>query len=126
MRTLLTITAALFAGQALAQDASGTWKTQVSDTGSYLYVAVGPCADDAAKTCGIITDAFNTEAKDLVGKAIIKDMEPDGPGQWSDGTIWAPDDDKTYRSNMELEGSVLKVEGCVLFFCRGQDWTRVN
>jgi uncharacterized protein (DUF2147 family) len=126
MRSLITIAAVLVAGQALAQDAGGLWKTQVSDTGSYLHVAVGPCGDDAGKTCGIITEAFNTEAKDLVGKAIIMGMAPDGPSKWDDGKIWAPDDDKTYSANMALEGEVLKVEGCVLFFCRGQDWTRAT
>jgi uncharacterized protein (DUF2147 family) len=126
MRSLITIAAALFASQALAQDASGTWKTQVSDTGSYLHVAVGPCDNDPARTCGIITEVFNTEAENLVGKAIIMDMAPDGPGKWDDGKIWAPDDDKTYNANMELENGVLKVEGCVLFFCRGQDWTPAN
>lgn len=126
MRSLIIIAAALVAGQALAQDARGTWKTQVSDAGGWLHVAVGPCDTDPAKTCGIIAEAFNTDAANLTGKAIIMDMAPDGPGKWTDGTIWAPDDDKTYRSNMELEGDVLKVEGCVLFFCRGQDWTRVN
>ncbi|MEM9794644.1 MAG: DUF2147 domain-containing protein, partial [Pseudomonadota bacterium] len=44
----------------------------------------------------------------------------------SGGQIWAPDDDKTYRSNMALDGDSLKVEGCVAIFCRGQTWTRVN
>ena len=55
-----------------------------------------------------------------------QDMVAETPTTWSDGTIWAPDDDKTYRSNMELQGDVLQVEGCVLIICRGQDWTRVE
>jgi uncharacterized protein (DUF2147 family) len=126
MRSLIAIAAVLVAGQALAQDAGGLWETEVSDAGSYLHVTVDPCDDDAGKTCGIITEAFNTDVKDLVGKAIITGMAPDGPGKWDDGKIWAPDDDETYSANMALEGEVLKIEGCVLFVCRSQDWTRVN
>jgi len=54
-------------------------------------------------------------------------MVPDGANEWGDGTIWAPDDDKTYDSSMELSGNTLEVSGCVLggIICRGQDWTRL-
>ena len=57
---------------------------------------------------------------------MIFDMVADGENKWDDGEIWAPDSDETYSSNMELKGDVLRVEGCVLFICRGQDWTQVN
>ena len=43
-----------------------------------------------------------------------------------DGEIWDPSEDKRYSSNMELKGDLLVVEGCILFLCRGQDWTRAN
>ncbi len=110
----------------LAQDASGTWKTQTNERGAYLHVRIGPCGDDNAQTCGVITEAVNATRTDLVSKPIIWGMQPDGSGKWAKGTIWAPDDDKTYRSRMRLDGNTLRVEGCVAVFCRGQDWTRVN
>jgi uncharacterized protein (DUF2147 family) len=55
---------------------------------------------------------------------IIRDMVQDG-GRWTGGTVWAPDDDRTYRARMRREGSGLVVEGCVLggAICRGQTWT---
>jgi len=84
---------------------------------------------------GKAKDAFNedpakldTKRRDeIVGKTIIADMVPDGANEWGDGTIWAPDDDKTYDSSMELSGNTLEVSGCVLggIICRGQDWTRL-
>lgn len=116
----------LAAAPALAQDASGTWKTETSDAGAHLEVRIGACSYDTAKTCGVITKVVGSDNQSIVGQAIIKDMQPNGTGRWNRGTIWAPDDDKTYRSNMELSGNLLKVEGCIAVFCRGQNWTRIN
>ena len=127
MKRLLIAAALVCApGLSLAQDASGLWRTETSDRGAYLHVRVGACGHDTAKTCGVIAEAVNTERSDLVGKAIIRDMTPNGAGKWNKGTIWAPDDDKTYRSNMSLSGNTLRVEGCVAVFCRGQNWTRIQ
>ncbi|MEM6439256.1 MAG: DUF2147 domain-containing protein [Pseudomonadota bacterium] len=111
--------------------ADGVWRTEANDEGSYLEVTIAPCASDAAKTCGTITRAYSGVGEDgaqypHLGRLIIEDMVPDGANAWTDGSIWAPDDDRTYRSNMELQGDVLNVEGCVLVICRGQDWTRVE
>ena len=131
----IALAAALTATPAAANDVFGMWKSAVNDEGGFIHVEVGPCASDAAKVCGIIKDASNVDpAKadparraELVGKAIIEDMAPDGANEWSGGTIWAPDDDETYNSEMELNGDVLEVSGCVLggLICRGQDWTRL-
>ena len=137
MRILGLATAcALLASNALASDVFGLWKSEVNDEGGYIHVEIGPCASDGAKVCGIIKDAFNvvpanldTKRRDeIVGKTIIADMVPDGASEWENGTIWAPDDDKTYDSTMELDGGKLEVSGCVLggIICRGQDWTRVQ
>ena len=42
------------------------------------------------------------------------------------GTIWDPEDSKTYKSKMHLKGDMQDVEGCISFFCSGQDWKRVK
>lgn len=66
---------------------------------------------------------------ELRGKLMIRDMEPDGTQSWDNGTIWAPDDDETYSSKMELTGTnFLTISGCVMagLICRGQDWIRVK
>ena len=117
-------------GSAFAGSADGLWKTSVSEDGGYLEVTIASCASDGAKTCGTITRAYSKkgEAPDYahLGKLIIKDMEPDGDMKFSDGTIWDPEEDKTYNSKIEVKGDIMVVDGCVLFICKGQDWTRVK
>lgn len=136
MRILaIAAAAAVLSTNAFASDVFGTWKSAVNDEGGFIHVEIGPCASDGNKVCGIIKDAFNVdpakvdEARraELKGKTIIADMVADGANEWDDGTIWAPDDDKTYSSSMELKGNTLEVSGCVLggIICRGQDWTRL-
>ena len=111
------------AGMALAEPATGTWKTETSDTGAYLHVKIAPCG---ANVCGTITKVVGSDDTSSVGKPIIWDMKSKGSGSYSGGKIWAPDTDKTYRSKMSLNGNALKVSGCVGPICRGQTWTRLN
>ncbi|MDF2232079.1 DUF2147 domain-containing protein [Albimonas sp. CAU 1670] len=122
--------AALAPLPALAGAADGMWRTEANDEGSYLEVEVGACAEDAARTCGVIRRAMTTDGArpdyPHVGRLIIRDMVPEGERAWDDGEIWAPDDDKTYDSSMELVAEGLRVEGCVLVFCRSQVWTPVK
>lgn len=111
---------------AFAADALGVWKTEANEAGEFLEVEIAPCGDNL---CGNIVAAKNAAGEadpgyENLGRQMIIDMAPDGAGKWDDGEIWAPDDDKKYSASMELQGDVLMVEGCVLVFCRGQDWTR--
>ncbi|MEM7271335.1 MAG: DUF2147 domain-containing protein [Pseudomonadota bacterium] len=126
--TIAAAVVALSAGVAAAGDPTGVWKSEANDEGNYITVKVEACGD---KICGTIIDGHAPDgsvADDYPhkGKPIIWDMVADGENEWDDGRIWAPDEDETYSSQMELKGDVLTVEGCVLIICRGQDWTRVN
>ena len=116
---------------AAAEDpAHGLWRTEANAEGGYLEVELGPCAGAPEETCGVIrravTPAGEAPGYPHLGRVMIEGMTRDGRA-YAGGTIWAPDDDETYRSEMTLSesGEVLQVEGCVLVFCRGQDWTRV-
>lgn len=139
MRLTATVSACLILAVAIpaqAADVKGLWRSATNDNGGYIHVDIGACASNASLVCGKIVDAFNVDpAKldpkrrdEIVGKLIIENMKSDGATEWSDGTIWAPDDDETYSSTMELKGDVLEVSGCVLggLICRGQDWTRLK
>lgn len=127
MKKHLMVAAMLLAGTAAqAQDVYGTWQTETSDEGAFLHVKIGPCGNNASKVCGTITKVVNSENQEIKGKPIIWGMTERGANSWSKGTIWAPDDDETYNSSMELKGNVLAVKGCVLVFCRGQNWKRIN
>lgn len=118
----------LLAGAALAGGADGVWKTETNDEGAYLEVEIAPFATDVARTCGVIVKAVNASDPTVIGESIIENMSDDGDGKWSGGTIWAPDDDKTYKSKMSLSGGVLRVSGCVFggLICRGQNWTQAR
>jgi uncharacterized protein (DUF2147 family) len=119
---LVAIALAAPAGAASAQSAEGLWRTEPGKTGAWLEVRIAPCG---GALCGTVAAQHGAKTN-LVGRQLIAGMRPDGDGRWSGGTIWAPDDDKTYRSRMTLAGNALKVEGCVLVICRGQTWTRLE
>ena len=61
-----------------------------------------------------------------LGKIMVSGMSSDDGKSYSGGTIWDPEKDKTYKSKMTLKGDDLDVEGCISFFCSGQDWKRVR
>jgi len=127
-RLTLAALIALAPAAALADEVGGVWKSEPGDGGKYIHVEIAPCDAGQSTLCGTIVGAFAGAKQGVVGKPIIWDMEPDGENAWSGGTIWAPDEDETYRSKMRLDGAVLVVSGCVLggLICRGQDWTRAE
>lgn len=131
MRKLMIATAlAALPLVAAAAGADGVWRTASNDDGAWLEVTIAPCAADASLTCGTITKAVTKAGEDPgyvnLGKPIVENMKSDGAGNYTDGTIWDPESDKTYNSKMTLKGDTLDVEGCILFLCSGQDWTRVE
>src|SRR5690606_40277122 len=66
-------------------------------------------------------------SRPIVGLQMLAGFEPDGENEWDDGTIYNPEDGKTYSSKMELvDANTLEVKGCVLMFCQTQSWTRVE
>jgi uncharacterized protein (DUF2147 family) len=129
-RLILAIAASVASTTAIAGGADGTWRTESGENGGYLEVTIGPCESDAAKTCGTISRAFNAQGLDPgyenLGKLMIDRMETEDGVSYSGGTIWDPEEDKTYKSKMKAEGSQLDVEGCIAFICQGQNWTRVE
>lgn len=109
-----------------AQDVAGTWRTEPTGQG-YLEIAIRPCGP---ALCGTILRARDLQGQPQpyahVGRQMIWDMRPDGPGAWSDGRIWDPRNDRTFRSRMTLRGDRLEVSGCVMGICQTQNWQRVN
>ncbi len=111
-------------------EVTGVWKTEANDAGAYLEVTVAPCASDQSKFCGTISKALTKNGEDTGyanrGKLMIENMAADGGGKFSGGTIWDPERDKTFKSDMTLKGDELDVEGCVSILCEGQAWQRVK
>ena len=130
-KTLLAAAALLMtAGTALADPAAGVWRSENSEeTNRFMHVKVSPCG---AQVCGVIQAVYEANGAPVAGhpatgKRMIWYMQPAGNGSYVNGQIWAPDNERTYKSKMQLQSSnQLKVEGCILGICRGQTWTRVR
>lgn len=129
MKRILLAAVLVIPSLANAEVLNGVFQTEPGDTGKFVHVQMGPCAGDDSLTCGTIIRAYNPDGSadnenENIGKPIVWDMVDDGSGSWAGGKIWAPDRDKTYNSKMALNGNILKVKGCVVFICRGQNWQR--
>lgn len=111
----------------------GNWLTQKRDgiiqitrntDGLYEGKIVG--GDDPQRT-----DTHNPDpalrARLLLGQLILQDMQYDGAGHWSGGTIYDPDSGHTYRCRLQLRApDRLHVRGFlgVSLLGRSQTWTR--
>ena len=131
------ITLLFFAAGLKAEVVTGTFQTEKSDEGNYLHVKFGACSKDKSKTCGTIKESFTSNGSKnknskITGQLIVWDMISKGDGQYANGKIWDPssnNDDgskKIYNSKMSLSGNTLSVSGCILIFCKAQNWTKVN
>ncbi len=121
----------LFFNAVQADVVTGIYKTEATETGAFLEVKFGPCDKNPSLSCGIILNAYKSEADvnkeyDHLGKIIVENMEAQGSGKFTGGTIWDPSEDKVYNSKMTSVDRDLSVEGCILFFCRAQLWKRVK
>lgn len=119
---------AMLGAAAFADPVEGTWKTKPDDNGNYGHVQIKPCGP---AFCGTLVKAFDGSGKEIespnVGRKIVWDMVAYGDGRYDDGKVYSPDRDKTYNSEMQLNGNSLTVKGCVLGICRdGGTWSRVK
>lgn len=137
----------------LAADVTGVWQTEQykgitggGGNGKYDQVRIHACEDNPENICGTIVKSFlsdgseNTEDS-FVGAPMLKDLKPKmvkdkktkqkvlQENAFSKGEIWHPHMDKYFKSSIELDDkdpNVLHLNGCIAFFCMGQDWSRVE
>jgi uncharacterized protein (DUF2147 family) len=132
----LALSTALIASAAYARPLEGTtWRTQ-SGAGT---VRIEACA---TKTCGRILTGTpkagetgldfrnpNTalRSRSLIGTNILSNFTRQADESYKGGTIYNPEDGKTYRSELKLKADGrLEVKGCVGPFCQTQIWTPVR
>jgi uncharacterized protein (DUF2147 family) len=127
---LAGLAAVLLGGSAQAADPAGTWLTETGTS----RVRIAPCGGGF---CGTIVsapgkglDAKNPDPslreRSVVGIQILSAPQADGAG--FSGTLYNPNDGKTYSGSLKLTGpNTLEVAGCVMsVFCKRQTWTRVK
>jgi uncharacterized protein (DUF2147 family) len=135
MKPVFALSAALvlIASPSLAKPLEGTlWRTQGGDG----LIRIEACGN---KTCGRIVngtprpgegglDAKNPNptlrTRPLAGLAILSGFTQAKDQSYKGGTIYNPNDGKTYRSEFRLKpDGRLEVKGCVGPFCQSQIWT---
>ena len=147
-RAILCACAALAAASAGATAGpaavDGTWKSEDGEG----IVEVAACAADPAARCGRIVwiktplvdgkpvrDANNPDAalqkRPICGLEVVSAMKPATDGSYAGGTVYDPEEGKSYKGSMKLDGGVLKVTGYVEAPILGKltdtdAWTRVT
>ncbi len=118
---------------------AGTWVTE----GYGSRVEIKACATNPNSLCGQITwlwDAFDEHgdpmldqknpvkslrSRTVIGTSILSDFQKAPGGIYKGGTIYNPEDGRTYRATLELISSDrLQVRGCVIFICQKQIWLK--
>ena len=124
------------AGTALA-DPKGLWlaqdgaKVRVSSCGKGLCATIATAKSRIDPATGQPwTDKNNADpakrGRPLVGVEVLSSMMPDGPGKWS-GSLYNTDNGQTYPGNLvEIDRTTIRVEGCVIGICGGQNMRRLQ
>ena len=138
-KIFLSVIVIMFAmSAAWSEVVSGVFKTNPSEeTGGYLHIEFDSCPDDKEMSCGTIKTAIRKDGSknqdyEHLGELMVWNMKAGTEGRYKGGKIWDPSENnedgskKIYNSKMELKGDILEVQGCILFFCKGQNWERVD
>ncbi len=70
----------------------------------------------------------NLRSQPTLGLVVLEGFVRSGPDTWNDGTIYDPNNGKTYKCKLKLKGDTLKVRGYIgiSLFGRTTEWTRVT
>jgi Delta7-sterol 5-desaturase len=89
-------------------------------------VRLAPCAN-ANLLCGRLIWVWDTEdaGGGAVGTLILQDFAFRN-GVWREGSVTSPEDGRTYRGTIALDGDQLRLRGCAGPFCQTQVWRRLS
>ncbi len=136
---LTTATLGLMSATASAGSLNGTkWQTIDDKTGKAKSVI--QFSEKGGKVSGKIVKLYNKPAstvcnkckgskkgKKIVGMTILSGLKAKGKNKWEGGKLLNPEDGKTYKGSLTLNGNKLSVKGCVVWpACRSQTWKRVK
>jgi uncharacterized protein (DUF2147 family) len=132
----VALIAVISAGTALA-DPKGVWLAQDG-----ARVRVGPCGGALCATIATPKSAADPETgrpwtdknnpdpalrnRPLVGVAVLSFLVPEGPGRWS-GRLYNIDNGQSYSGRLlEIDPRTIRVEGCAIGICGGQNMVRIK
>jgi uncharacterized protein (DUF2147 family) len=141
LRKLCCIAAIIFSTASYSQsalaDPRGLWLAQdgaqvrVAPCGGYLCAILVQTKSSADPETGQPwTDKHSHDPaqrnRPLIGTAVLNTLVPDGPGRWS-GRLYNVDDGGSYEGHLlELNARTVRVEGCAIGICGGQNMTRIQ
>ena len=137
LASLMISVTAISAGAAVAGDPSGTWvmsngkvTVRVSKCSTRLCARIVALKEPLDRTGRPKVDKLNPNPalrkRPLLGLMLASNMAPAGANYWS-GSIYNPDDGRTYSASMKLTGSTMQVKGCVAgILCRSNNFRRIN
>jgi uncharacterized protein (DUF2147 family) len=128
---------ALFCAGLASADPKGLWLAQDG-----AHVKVGPCGGALCATIATPRSAVDPETgrpwtdknnpdpaqrgRPLVGVPVLYSLVPDGAGRWS-GRLYNIDNGNSYAGHLlELGPATIRVEGCAIGICGGQNMTRIK
>ena len=130
---MLTLTGSSWAADDAQTRVLGNWLTQSKD----VIIQISQAANGTLQGRGVGSnepgkvDANNPDPAKrrlaLRGQVIMSGLKYDGNGKWSGGTIYKPDEGKSYKCKVELQADdTLKVRGFIgiSWFGKSQIWTR--
>jgi uncharacterized protein (DUF2147 family) len=129
MRVVILAAAALSLASAAAASPVGLWRAKDG-----AQIRIGKCG---AALCGHVAVAridpatgkparAKHDGRSLTGLQIIIGMRADGPGKWS-GQLYNEDDGRLYDGHLlELGPRQLRIEGCSIGICGGDELTRIR
>ena len=133
--TLFVFSAGFIAAQKIsADDITGTWLT-ADKTGEITIYKNGD-AYFGKITAGTSDQKFDVHNPDkarrndpLIGLVILKDLEYKGENKWTEGSVYDPQNGKTYSCNLTLlDRDHLKITGYIGFswIGRSEEWERIK
>lgn len=116
----ISISLALSAGSAMAEDIYGQW----SRGDGNARVDIDQCGSNI---CATNTWIKPGTPKEKTGDKLIMTISPVSDGQYS-GTAFDPQRDLTYKISVNVKGNNMTTKGCVLagLLCKGVQWTRID
>ena len=137
LASLIIAIPAVGAGAASAGDPSGTWMmsngkvtVRISKCSSKVCARIVALKEPLDKAGRPKVDRLNPNPalrkRPLIGLMLASNMAPDGSDNWK-GSIYNPDDGRTYSAYMKLSGSTMQVKGCVAgVLCKSNNFRRLN
>lgn len=106
---------------------AGTSKVTIEDCGDGTPCGRVSWIDPTAMEPGMTPETATTKTGDpVIGLLMLQSFDKK-KNDWRGGTIYDPENDKTYASRMKrLENGSLQVKGCIGPFCQTQVWTEAE